>query len=108
MAYGILVPRPGIEPVPPTLVGWSLNHWTTREVLFLLFDQVILLFYIYINLFIYLFLAVLGLHCCGRAGLSLVAVSRGYSSLRHAGFSLRWLLLLRSTGSRRAVVAHGL
>ena len=33
-------------------------------------------------------------------GLSLVAVSGGYSSLRWVGFSLRWLLLLRSTGSR--------
>ena len=31
--------------------------------------------------------------------LSLVVVSRGYSSLWCAGFSLRWLLLLRSTGS---------
>ena len=35
-------------------------------------------------------------------GLSLVAASRSYSLLRCAGFSLRWLLLLRSTGSRRA------
>ena len=35
-----------------------------------------------------------------RVGFSLVAASRGYSSLRCAGFSLRWLLLLRSTGSR--------
>ena len=34
-------------------------------------------------------------------GLSLVAVNGGYSSLRCAGFLLRWLLLLRSTGSRR-------
>ena len=33
-------------------------------------------------------------------GLSLAAVSRGYSSLRCAGFSLQWLLLLQSTGSR--------
>ena len=33
-------------------------------------------------------------------GLSLVAGSKGYSSLQYAGFSLRWLLLLRSTGSR--------
>ena len=33
-------------------------------------------------------------------GLSLVAASGGYSSLWCAGFSLRWLLLLRSTGSR--------
>ena len=35
-------------------------------------------------------------------GFSLVAASGGYSSLRCGGFSLRWLLLLRSTGSRRA------
>ena len=44
-------------------------------------------------------------------GLSLVAASGGYSSLRCTGFSLRWLLLLWSTGSRRTdsvVVARGL
>ena len=35
-------------------------------------------------------------------GLSLVAANRGYSSLQCTGFSLRWLLLLQSTGSRRA------
>ena len=35
-------------------------------------------------------------------GLSLVAASGGYSSLQCAGFSLRWLLSLWSTGSRRA------
>ena len=35
-------------------------------------------------------------------GLSLVAVSGGYSSLQCAGFSLQWLLLLWSMGSRRA------
>ena len=29
---GILVPRPGIEPVPPVVEAWSLNHWTAREV----------------------------------------------------------------------------
>ena len=33
-------------------------------------------------------------------GLSLVAASGGYSSLRCVGFSLQWLLLLRSTDSR--------
>ena len=32
--------------------------------------------------------------------LSLVAASRSYSSLRCMGFSLRWLLLLQSMGSR--------
>ena len=31
MACEILVPQPGIEPLPPALEGWSLNHWTTRE-----------------------------------------------------------------------------
>ena len=29
---GILVPRPGMEPVPPAMEVWSLNHWTTGEV----------------------------------------------------------------------------
>ena len=43
--------------------------------------------------------------------LSLVAVSRGYSSLRCPSFSLRWILLLRTQalGARASVVvAHGL
>ena len=31
-ACGILVPQPGIEPVPPALEARSLNHWTAREV----------------------------------------------------------------------------
>ena len=43
--------------------------------------------------------------CCvgssfAARGLSLVAARGGYSSLRCMGFSLWWLLLLRSTGSR--------
>ena len=24
--------RPGIEPVPPAVEAWRLNHWTAREV----------------------------------------------------------------------------
>ena len=58
---------------------------------------------------IYLFLALLGLHCL--VGFSLIVASRGCSLLRCAGFSLWWLLLLRSTGSRQrasVVAAHGL
>jgi len=43
-------------------------------------------------------LTVLSLHCC--AGFSLVAVSRGYSSLQRVGFSLWWLLLLGSMSCR--------
>ena len=30
-ACGILVPQPGIEPVPPAVEGWSPNLWTARE-----------------------------------------------------------------------------
>ena len=59
-----------------------------------------LFIYLLIYLFTYLFLAVLGLHCC--VWLSVVAASGVYSSLWYAGFSFRWLLLLQSTGSRRA------
>ena len=43
-------------------------------------------------------------------GLPLVGASGGHSSLRCAGLSLSWPLLLQSTGSRHAgsvVVAHG-
>ena len=56
--------------------------------------------YVYVTMFMYLFLAVLGLPRCG----SLDWVSRGYSLVRYSGFSLQWLLLLWSKGSR----AHGL
>ena len=55
-----------------------------------------------VHLFIYMNLFIFG--CVGSfllcAGFSLVAASRGYSSSQCAGFSLRWLLLLRSTDSR--------
>ena len=52
---------------------------------------------LFIYLFIYLWLSwvFVAVH-----GLSLVAASGGYSLLRCAGFSLRWLLLMWSTGSR--------
>ena len=50
--------------------------------------------FLFIDLFIF--------GCVGSSllcGLSLVVASGGYSSLWGAGFSLRWLLLLQSTGS---------
>ena len=59
-------------------------------------------------LFIYLFLAVLGLRFCARAFSS--CCEPGHSSSRCAGLSLSRPFLLRSTSSRRAgsvVVAHG-
>ena len=51
----------------------------------------------FFNSFIYLWLHWVFVAVCE---LSLVVASRGYSSLRYAGFSLQWLLLLWSTGSR--------
>ena len=93
-ACGILVPRPGIEPMPPALRAWSLNHWTASEVPSQLFFFLINSFI----LFIYFWR-----HWVLVAGhrLSLVVASGGYSSSWCTGFSLRWLLLWRSTGSRR-------
>ena len=79
-----------------------------------------LTFFFFLNKFIYLFIYFwLRWAFVAVRGLSLVAVSRGYSLLQCVGFSLQWLLLLRSTGSRHAgfsscgtqasvVVAHGL
>ena len=63
----------------------------------------------FFNKFIYLFI----FGCTGSSLLRARAFSscRDYSLLRCAGISLWWLLLLRSTGSRRAgsvVVPHGL
>ena len=51
---------------------------------------------------IYLFLfGCVGSSLLRASELSLAAASGGDSSLWSTGFSLRWLLLLRSTGSRR-------
>ena len=55
------------------------------------------------NFFLFLyFVYFLGLYWTFVAvrALSLVVVSGGYSSLWCTGFSLQWLLLLQSTGSR--------
>ena len=55
-------------------------------------------FYLFIYLFIYFWLCWVFI---AVRGLSLVLASGGYSSLQCTGFSLWWLLLLWSTGSRR-------
>ena len=61
-------------------------------------------FCFFLNKFFYLFIIYFWLRWVFLVahGLSLVAAGGGYSSLRCAGFSLQWFLLLRSTGSRRA------
>ena len=67
-----------------------------KEILHYVFYFFIVYFF---NLFIYFWLHWVFV---AARGLSLVVGSGGYSALRCTGFSLRWLLLLRSTGSRRA------
>ena len=70
---------------------------TTREV------PTVTPFFFFFNLFIFIYIY-LWLHGVFVAAhrLSLLAARGGYSSLWCAGFSLRWLLLLRSMGSRHA------
>ena len=41
-ACGILVPQPGIEPVPPAVEAQSPDYWTTRE--FQIMDRCVLVF----------------------------------------------------------------
>ena len=84
----------------------SLSHLATTSlfsvsvILFLFHRQVHLCHILNLFiLFIYFWLCWVFVAVCG---LSLVVASRGYSSLWCVGFSLRWLLLLQSTGSRRA------
>ena len=71
---------------------WSMDHPSTH---------IATDFFFFFNEFNYLFIY-FWLHWVfvAASGLSLVAVSGGYSSLWCAGFSLRWLLLLQSMGSR--------
>ena len=59
------------------------------------FDYQAVCLFVLINLFIYFWLRWVFV---AARGLSLVVASRGYSSLQCAGFSLQWLLLLRSMG----------
>jgi len=32
VSYGILVPQPGLKPMPSAMEAWSLNHWIARGV----------------------------------------------------------------------------
>ena len=59
------------------------------------------IFYFLKFLFIYFIYWLHWVFVAARRLFSPVASSKGYSSLQCAGFSLRWLLLLWSTGSRR-------
>ena len=41
VAYGILVPHPGIKPVPSAVKVWSPNRWTARKVPLYIFSDLI-------------------------------------------------------------------
>ena len=84
------LPRPGLVPVSPALAGRFSTTVPPGKPPFS-----------FLKKFIYLFYFCLHSVFVATRGLCLVAVSGGYSLLRCAGFSLQWLLLLRSTGSRR-------
>ena len=73
-----------------------LNQIAKLVVIIALLKGIRLIFFYYLFIFWLRWVFVAG------RGLSLVAVSRGHSQLQCVGFSLRWLLLLRSMGSRRA------
>ena len=75
-------------------------HLACRRREMLIYSIILFYFYKFIYfLFIYFWLRWVFV---AAHGLSLVAASGDYSSLRCAGFSLQWLLWLRSTGSRCA------
>ena len=69
-------------------------HRSPGRFIFILFYYVLK-----INLFLLIYFWLCQVFVAARR-LSLVAASGGYSSLWCAGFSLQWLLLLHSTGSR--------
>ena len=71
------------------IVGRFFTSWATGEAPKYSFRKI---------LFIYLFLLVLGLSCCTRAFSG--CCEQGSPFLRCLAFSLRWLLLFQSVGSR--------
>ena len=78
----------------------SLQRDIPQEILHMAEGPLTLFFF---NKFIYLFICIyfwLRWVFVAAHGLSLVVVSGGYSSMWCTGFSLQWLLLLQSTGSR--------
>ena len=80
----------GFHQVHQSHLGSAMSNWKLT----------ILVVFSFLRLIYLLFLAVLGLRCCVWTCCS--CSEWGYSPLWCLGFSLRWPLLLWSTGSRRA------
>ena len=111
MVLGEKLTASGLNVVRKTVFRGKMDHFISQFQMHVFEIQSFEKLYYFI-----LFLAALGPHCLLR--LSLVAVSRGHSSLQCAGFSFGWPLLLRSTGSKHlgfsssrhagsVVVTHG-
>ena len=77
------------------------NLCSYKAAVCILLHRCFLQFFKKINLFIYIYFLLRWVFVAARR-LSLVVASRGYSSLWCAGFSLWWLFLLQSMGSRHA------
>ena len=86
------------HPSPLGLLFFPSFHFLKKLLLYLIehFHFFLMIAFIYL-LFIYFWLCWVFVDVLR---LSLVVASGGYSSLWCTGFSMRWLLLLRSTGSR--------
>ena len=88
-----------MEPMPPEVEAWSLNHWTTRDVLEnCRYICVCVCVCVCVYKYFFLFLAVLGLHCC--SGFSLVVASRGYSLVAVLGLLIVVASLITEHGCR--------
>ena len=90
-----------VQPSPHSILKY-FHTLPPQKSQFICFSFSCLCFFKKFYLFIHLFIFWLSWVFVAARRLSLVVVSRGYSSLRCTGFSLRWLLLLWSTGSKRA------
>jgi len=74
VACGILVLQPGIKPSPPALEVWSLNHWTTGEVLTFIFLMFVCVYlglkaYKYISCDTHMYVYIIKLLRMGKCGI---------------------------------------
>jgi len=96
------------------LLHWTLGYMYLFKLVFQFFGSIhsgVELLGHRVVLFFFSDLFIFGCPGSSLLRLSLIVVSRGYSSMCCLGFSFQWLLLLQTVGSRRAgsvVVAHQL
>ena len=81
-----------------SFLRWELRSWIW-ELSSLLIEAFSVINFLLSTVFLFFFFWLCWVFVAAHR-LSLVVASGGYSSLRCTGFSLRWLLLLRSMGTR--------